>query len=61
GAVAARMTGAGFGGCAVALVKSGFENIYSDYIKKKYHSAFGRECEVYISHQPSDGLTSVKL
>ncbi len=61
GAIAARMTGAGFGGCAVSLIKNGFENEYSNYIKEKYRQSFNKDCEVYIVGQPSDGLVSLKL
>lgn len=60
-AIAARMTGAGFGGCAVTLIRCGFESEFSDYIKKRYLSAFGRECDVYIAGQPSEGLVSIRL
>ncbi|MGB9599400.1 MAG: galactokinase [Myxococcota bacterium] len=60
-AVASRMTGAGFGGCAVSLIKSGFEREYSDFIKSEYKKRFDTECEVYIAGQPSDGVVSIKL
>jgi galactokinase len=60
-AIASRMTGAGFGGCAIALIKGGFEREYSDFIKSEYKKSFGKECEVYITGHPSDGLVSIRL
>lgn len=61
GALAARMTGAGFGGCAVTLIKEGLEDEFMGYISEGYRSTFNRDCEVYIAGSPSDGLVSIKL
>ncbi len=61
GAVAARMTGAGFGGCAVTLIKSGFETEFSNYIKERYLRTFDKTCDVYITGEPADGLVTFKL
>ncbi|MCX7944867.1 MAG: galactokinase [Deltaproteobacteria bacterium] len=61
GAIAARMTGAGFGGCAVTLIRNGFEENFSNYIRSRYMSAFKRDCDVYIIGQPVDGLISIRL
>lgn len=50
----ARMTGGGFGGCTVNLVKSGSEGEFTDRMKAAYKENFGRECAVYRV-APSDG------
>ncbi len=61
GAIASRMTGAGFGGCAISLVKKGYEKEYADFIMKKYYDRFGKKCEVYDVGEPQEGLSSMKL
>jgi len=59
--IGSRMTGAGFGGCAIALVEKGYEELYSSFIREGYRSRLNRECEVYMVGQPSNGLTSIKI
>ena len=59
--IGSRMTGAGFGGCAIALVEKGYEELYSSFIREGYRSRLDRECEVYMVGQPSNGLTSIKI
>ena len=54
GVVGARMTGAGFGGCAIALVKKGSEKKLERRVKAQYPKKTGIQPEVYIS-APSDG------
>ena len=45
----ARMTGAGFGGCAIAIIhKDNIEEAINN-IKKKYLEVIGHECEVYVA------------
>ncbi len=46
-ALGARMTGAGFGGCAIALVKE--ENIEETikYVKQKYRETIGYDTDIY--------------
>lgn len=44
----ARMTGAGFGGCAIALVKKEHANKAKEEILKKYKEYFGYDGEAYI-------------
>lgn len=61
GAIASRMTGAGFGGCVISLIKRGFEDEYISYIQEKYMSRFGKMCEVYNIGVPSEGLSSIRL
>ena len=58
GVVGSRMTGAGFGGCTVSIVKD--ENI-DDFIKntgKEYHEKTGLTADFYIAH-PGDGAHEV--
>ncbi|RIK44019.1 MAG: galactokinase [Chloroflexi bacterium] len=49
GCYGARLTGAGFGGCAVALVASGSEQTVADTIYEKYPKAANVWPEVYTS------------
>ena len=55
----ARMTGGGFGGCTVNLVKSGSEGEFAAAIKDAYCRKFGTECAVY-NVKPSDGAKAFK-
>ena len=50
----ARMTGAGFGGCTVNLVKKDKVDKFVADIKEKYREKTGIEAEVYVSN-PGDG------
>ncbi len=50
----ARMTGAGFGGCTVNLVKKDKVDQFVANIKEKYKEKTGIEAEVYVSN-PGDG------
>ena len=54
----ARMTGGGFGGCTVNLVKRGSEGEFSNRIKAAYREKFGFECAVY-NVKPWDGAVSM--
>ena len=56
GVIGARMTGAGFGGCAIAMVEKGVEIQVEQKICDIYPSRTGIEPEIYIS-QPSEGAT----
>ena len=49
GCYGARLTGAGFGGCAVALVKPGSEQAVADAIYQHYPKATNIWPEVYTS------------
>jgi galactokinase len=60
GVYGARLTGAGFGGCAVALVQSGREQMVVDAIYEKYPKAASIWPEVYIS-QAGPGAQLVRL
>ena len=55
GVAGARMTGAGFGGCAVSLAKKGVIQQYKSVISKKYKALTGLQPELYLA-VPSDGV-----
>lgn len=54
GVIGARMTGAGFGGCAIAVVRKGREQALHDAIFTQYPARTDIQPEVYVS-APSDG------
>jgi galactokinase len=60
GCYGARLTGAGFGGCAVALVQPGQEQAVADAIYEKYPKAANIWPEVYVS-QPGPGAQLIAL
>lgn len=45
----ARMTGAGFGGCAIAILKKGVIDDFREKLTAYYTAQVGYPCEVYIS------------
>lgn len=45
----ARMTGAGFGGCAIALVKENQVDEFINFVKDNYKAEIGNEGDYYIS------------
>ena len=49
GCIGARMTGAGFGGCAIALVQKDKFIDFSDKLKTHYKERIGYDCEVFSS------------
>lgn len=56
----ARMTGAGFGGCAVALVQKGAENNFINAVTACYTEKTGLTPRIYVCN-PSDGVTLNEL
>ncbi len=48
GCFGARLTGAGFGGCAVALVESSVAEYFKRELAKRYESATGLKPEIYV-------------
>ncbi|MGQ9771099.1 MAG: galactokinase [Thermogutta sp.] len=58
GCLGARMTGAGFGGCAVALVKAPLAEEFAHNVAEQYRRQTGHEPAVYIS-RASDGAAIV--
>jgi galactokinase len=55
----ARMTGAGFGGCAVALVKTKQVENFSAYVVERYRQTSGLEARVYAG-MPSQGASLIQ-
>lgn len=47
GTIGARMTGAGFGGCALALVKTDALAAFETNVATAYHKATGLKAEFY--------------
>jgi len=45
----ARMTGAGFGGCAIALVKASGADTFVENVSKGYHSLTGLTPKIYVT------------
>jgi len=48
GVIGARMTGGGFGGCAVALVEQDQSEAFSQQVAKEYQSVTGLEPSLYV-------------
>lgn len=59
GALGARMTGAGFGGCAVAIVPKDRLARFEASVKEAYRSRFGLECGVFVA-QTADGTKEIR-
>jgi galactokinase len=59
GVFGARMTGGGFGGCAVALCQTSQVKPVAAKIRDAFRNHFGRECEPFVV-QPSDGAKSLR-
>ncbi len=55
GCAGARMTGAGFGGCAIALVQNGAVPDFKKFVAKKYEETTNRKADFYES-EPADGV-----
>ena len=57
GVVAARQTGAGFGGCMVALVQQGYVDEFSEHVASAYQAATGIQPQIFeITASPGAGL-----
>ncbi len=59
GTFGARMTGGGFGGCAIALVRAGNAKAIAEAIATDYESRFGRRCPVFAT-PPAAGARIVE-
>jgi galactokinase len=55
GCLGARMTGGGFGGCAIALVKKSRIGPFKEILSNRYHTVTGLNCEVYTC-EAEDGV-----
>lgn len=56
--IGARMTGAGFGGCAIALLEKGYEEDFTAKLNAYYVERVGYEAAVYIS-EIGDGARKI--
>lgn len=56
GVLGARLTGAGFGGCTVNLLKEDSRNAFEQTIKKNYKEATGFETEIWFTHPAQGGF-----
>ena len=60
GVYGSRLTGGGFGGCTVTLVKRGASQELMEYLKKQYKAKTGTEC-VCFETSPADGAKAIGL
>jgi galactokinase len=58
GVLGARMTGAGFGGCTVNLVRQEAAEDFAEAVRRGYHHALGLKAEIYIC-KASRGALSI--
>ena len=58
GCIGARMTGAGFGGCTVNIVKTETADKFISEVGSNYHKRTGLTAEFYIG-EPSDGVREI--
>lgn len=56
GVVGARMTGAGFGGCAIAIVEDAHIDTFIQQVGQRYQEKIGYAADFYIA-DISDGAT----
>ncbi|RZL49133.1 MAG: galactokinase [Pedobacter sp.] len=56
--IGARMTGAGFGGCAIALLKKGHEEDFAKKLTDDYVAKIGYPAAIYV-HQIGDGVKKI--
>ncbi len=56
--IGARMTGAGFGGCAIALLKKGYEEDFAKQLTDSYVAKIGYPAAIYI-HGIGNGVTKL--
>ena len=59
GLIGARMTGGGFGGCTINLVRDASVPQFREEIRTAYHQATGIDAEIYVSTAGA-GVTEVK-
>jgi galactokinase len=60
GCYGARMTGGGFGGCAVALVGKDSADAFSLAVRHAYHQATELEPQIYVC-EPTDGASTLEM
>ncbi len=59
GCYGARLTGAGFGGCTIALVAEAAVPEFKAHITTAYDEHFGKQPAVYVTH-PADGVAAIE-
>ena len=57
--IGARMTGAGFGGCAIALIKNDGEKEFIDNVQRTYVKTIGYEA-AFFTCTSADGVREIK-
>ncbi|MBQ4371893.1 MAG: galactokinase, partial [Firmicutes bacterium] len=60
GVYGSRITGGGFGGCTVSIVKKSSEELFKSKVSEAYRAAFGIDC-VFYTALPSDGARELFL
>jgi galactokinase len=60
GVFGARMTGGGFGGCAIAMVEPGAVENLTERVGVEYQARHGRDCSAFVV-EASDGAAPVSL
>ena len=60
GVYGSRLTGGGFGGCTVTLVRKEVANGLIGYLKEEYKKRTGKECDCFVT-SPSQGAMAVDL
>ena len=60
GVYGSRMTGAGFGGCTVSLVKPEYADVFIKNVATKYEAATGKVANIF-STTPSDGASEIEV
>jgi galactokinase len=58
GTLGARMTGAGFGGCTVNLVRTDAADAFAEAVSRGYQEALGLQAEIYVC-RASDGALAI--
>lgn len=58
--IGARMTGAGFGGCAIALLKKGHEEDFAKHLTDNYVAKIGYPAAIYV-HAIGDGVKALAV
>ena len=58
GVLGARMTGGGFGGCTINLLREGRVGHFTSHVKERFRKDFGRETDIFRV-VPSDGAGSI--